>query len=357
MMALLPATLALAIAAAPAGKVALVDLDTPMVGMASQVTQALKDAAAAQKLAVISPEELRTQLGIKKYLELVKCGPKPACVSQVIGDVPGIARVVAGSLTVDDKHYNLKLALIDLQSLNVVADVDRAILIASRRFQKDVKDLVGPLLRGEREARSTLVVKTNANDAQVTVNGEFIGVAPVTLTLKPGKHEVKIARAKYLPVTRLVDLEPNQTFTADIRMILKPGEKAEDGVPALVAANGQGADDGPGFRLRAPTIVSLAATLVAFGVGTVFGIQSSSGEKTLLAGYNKTTMIYSGKRTDAIAVHNNALIANVSFAVAGAALIVTAVLFVFDIRAGNTPVQLAPAVNPDGAGVFFGGHF
>ena len=41
MMALLPATLALAITAAPVGKIALVDLDTAMIGMASQVTQAL----------------------------------------------------------------------------------------------------------------------------------------------------------------------------------------------------------------------------------------------------------------------------------------------------------------------------
>ncbi len=357
MTALLPATLALAIAAAPAGKVAIVDLDTTMVGMASQVTQALKDAATAQKLTVIGPDELRTQLGNKKYNELVKCSAKPACVSQVVGDVPGITRVVGGSLTVDDKHYNLKLALIDVAGLTVVADVDRAILIASRRFQKDVKDLVGPLLRGEREARSTLVVKTNAKDAQVTVNGEPVGVAPVTLQLKPGKHEVKIDRQKYLPVTRLVDLEPNQTFTADIRMILKPGEVAEEAVPALVGLNGAAANEGPGFRLRPPSIVSLAATVIAFGVGTVFGIQSSSGEKTLLAGYNKTTMIYSGKRTDAIAVHNNALIANVSFGVAAAAFVTTVVLFVFDVRAGNTPVQLAPAVNPEGAGVFFGGSF
>jgi hypothetical protein len=356
MMALLPATLALAIAAAPAGKIALVDLDTTMIGMASQVTQALKEAAAREKLTIVPADELRAKLGSKKYVELVKCAGKPACVSHALGDLPDITRAVSGSLAVDEKNYNLRLSLVDLKTLAVVADVDRSILIASRRFQKDVRELAGPLLRGEREARGTLIVKTNAKDAQVTVNGEFIGVAPVTLQLKPGKHEVKVERPKYLPVSRLVDLEPNATFTADIRMILKPGEKVDEDVPALVAKNAV-VTDNRGFRIRPPTIVAGGAALLAFGVGTVFGIQSNSGEKQLLAGYNKVTDTYSGKRVDAIAVQNNALIANVSFAVAGAAVVVTGVLLFFDINAGSGPVEVAPIVTPTGAGVLLGGRF
>jgi hypothetical protein len=356
MMALLPATLALAISAAPAGKIALIDLDTTMIGMASQVTQALKEAAAREKLAIVTADELRTKLGSKKYNELIKCSGKPPCLSLALADLPEITRAVSGSLSVDEKNYVLRLSLVDLRSLAIVADVDRSILIASRRFQRDVKELSGPLLRGEREARGTLVVKTNAKNAQVTVNGEFIGVAPVTLQLKPGKHEVKVERPKYLPVSRLVDLEPNQTFTAEIRMILKPGEKVDEDVPALVANNG-GEGQGQGFRIRPPTIVAGGAALVAFGVGTVFGIQSSSGEKQLLSGYNKDTGIYAGKRTDAFAVHNNATLANVSFAVAGAAIIVTGVLVFFDIQAGNAPLEVAPVATPTGAGVLIGGHF
>jgi hypothetical protein len=356
MMALLPATLALAITAVPAGKIALVDLDTSMIGMASQVTLALKEAAVREKRVIVSADELRAKLGSKKYQELIKCSGKPACVAQSLAELPDITRAISGSLAVDEKNYVLRLSLIDLPSLTVVADVDRSILIASRRFQRDVKELAGPLLRGEREARGTLTVKTNARDAQVTVNGELIGVAPVTLQLKPGKHEVKVERPKYLPVTRLVDLEPNQTFTAEIRMILKPGEKVEEEVPALVSKNGESGDGG-GFRVRPPTLVAAGAALIAFGVGTVFGIQSSSGDRQLLSGYNKTTDTYLGKRVDAIAVHKNATIANVSFAVAGAAAVVTGVLLFFDIRAGNPALEIAPVASPTGAGVLIGGHF
>ena len=356
MMALLPATLALAITAAPVGKIAFVDLDTTMIGMASQVTQALKEAAAQQKLVIVPSDELRTRLGAKKYNELVKCAGKPACLSQGLADFDDLTRAVSGSLTVDDKNYVLRIALVDLKSLAVIADVDRSILIASRRFQKDVKELAGPLLRGEREARGTLVVKTNARDAQVTVNGEFIGVAPVTLQLKPGKHEVKVERPKYLPVTRLVDLEPNQTFTADIRMILKPGERIDEEVPALVS---RASDAAPtkGFSVRPGTIVAGGAAVVAFGIGAVFGIQSSSADQRLLAGFNATTNTYAGKRSEAIAAHTNATIANVSFGVAGAALVATGVLLFLDVQAGSAPLEVAPVASPTGAGVMIGGHF
>ncbi len=356
MMALVPAMLTLAISAAPVGKVALIDLNTSMIGMASQVTQALKEAAVAQKMVLVPGEELRAKLGLKKYEELVKCSGRPACVSQALGELTDISRAVAGSLAVDEKNYVLRLALIDLKTLKVIADVDRSILIASRRFQKDVRELAGPLLRGEREARGTLVVTTNAKGALVTVNGESIGVAPVTLQLKPGKHEVKVERPKYLPVTRLVDLEANQTLTAEIRMTLKPGERVDEDVPALVA---RAAEEGPtqGFRVRAPTVVAGAAALVAFGIGTVFGIQSSSTDKRLLAGYDSASDTYSGKRVDALAAQSNALIANVSFAVAGAAVVVAGVLLALDVHAGNAPLEVAPVVSPTGAGVQLGGHF
>ena len=131
------------------------------------------------------------------------------------------------------------------------------------------------------------MVKANVKNAQVTVNGDFIGVAPVTLKLKPGKHEVKVERPKYLPVQRLVDVEPNQSFTEEIRMILKPGERAdEDEVPSL-AAKGANEQPGPSFRMTPVTVVAGAAAIIAFGVGTVFGIQTSSGERQLVSGYNK----------------------------------------------------------------------
>ena len=66
--------------------------------------------------------------------------------------------------------------------------MDRAILIASRRLIPDASEAIPPLLRGEREARGTLVVTANVPNARVTVDGEDAGPAPATVRLKPGKH-------------------------------------------------------------------------------------------------------------------------------------------------------------------------
>ena len=359
MMPLLPAMLAVSLgAAASSAKIALIDLDTPptMIGMGAQVTRALLGAAAKEKLAVVTAEELRTRMGEKKYAELVKCAGKPACVAQSLTELRDITRAVSGALSLDEKNYALRLSLIDLKTLTVVADVDRLILIASRRFQKDVEQLSGPLLRGEKEARGTLVVNVNVKNAQVTVNGEFIGVAPITLQLKPGKHEVKVDRPKYMPVQRLVDVDPNKTNTTEIRLILKPGERPdEEEIPALVAKNTPGATQG--FHVSPLTLVVGGAAVVAFGVGIVFGIQSNSTEKRLLSGYDMVTNTYAGTRADALSIRSNALIANVFFGVASAAIIATGVLLFFDIRAADVPVEVTPAVSPSGGALLIGGHF
>jgi hypothetical protein len=359
MMPLLPATLALALGASPAGKIALIDLDTPptMIGMGSQVGRSLQVAAAKEKLAVLTADELLARLGLKKYEELVKCGGKVACVAQGLSEVPEVTHAISGVLSLDEKNYHLRLSLIDVKKTELVTDVDRSILIASRRFQKDVEQLAGPLLRGEREARGTLVVQTNVRNAQVTVNGEFLGVAPVTLKLKPGKHEVRVERPKYLPVHRLVDLEADQTFTEEIRMILKPGEQPDDEqVPALAGKNVP-TESTQGFRITAPTVVAGGAAIAAFGVGVVFGLQVSAGEKRLLSGYDKANETYTGSRADALGVRSNATIANIAFGVGAAAVVVAGVLLILDIRAANAPVEVAPAVGPAGASVLIGGHF
>ena len=362
MTLMLPAVLALALGAAAApGKTALIDLDTPptMIGMGAQVARALQGAATREKLPIVSGDDIRTKLGEKRYAELVKCAGRPACVAQSLAELPEITRAVSGSLSIDekDRNYQLKLSLIDLKGLTVIADVDRLILIASRRFQKDVEQLAGPLLRGEREARGTLVISANAKNAQVTVNGEFVGVAPVTLQLKPGKHEVKVERPKYLPVQRLVDVDPDKTNNTEIRLILKPGEKPdEEEVPGLVAKP-TAAPATQGFHVSAPTLVAGGAAIAVFGVATIFGIQANSTEQRLLSGFNAKTGVYGGTRADALSIRGNALIANVSFGVAAAAVVATGLLLIFDIRAADAPLEVTPAVSPSGGALLIGGHF
>ncbi|MEW5743451.1 MAG: PEGA domain-containing protein [Myxococcota bacterium] len=350
-----PALLA-TLAAAP-GPLAIVDVDAPdlMMGLGAQVTRSIVQAAEAQKLKILKPEELRAKVDPKKYELLRKCAGNVACAADVLSQL-GVARVVTGKLDRDEKNYLLKLWLLDLKALSVVADVDRPILIAARRFQKDVDQVVPPLLRGEREARGSLTIKSNLTDAQVTVDGEFVGVTPVTLTVKPGKHEVKLERKKYLPITRLLDVEPNKETVESFKLLLKPGEIAdEDVVPGLVKKDGPAAPD-TRVRLSWYTYVAGGTALVAGGLGLYFGLTARSQEKALLNGYDEATMVYQGTRQDALTAQSNATAANIAFGVAGAAAAATVVFIILDVK-NPVPVDVAPVATPGGAGVLVGGRF
>jgi hypothetical protein len=349
--------LASALAATP--KVAIVDVDAPdlMMGLGAQVTRALVAEAQAQHLDLLEPDALRQKLDAKRYEGLRKCGGKPACVAQEL-EGTGAERAVLGSLGRDEKNYLLKLWLIDLKKLSVLADVDRSILIAARRLQKDVEQAVPPFLRGEQEARGTLVVEANLQDAQVFLNGEFLGTPPLTHVLRPGKHEVKVARTKYLPITRLVDLEPNKETKVFFKLLLVPGQVPDEPLgPALPKKKG---DEGaaPATMVLSPlTWVLGGAAIAAGGAGLGFGLVARGQESTLREGYDAATEVYAGTRALALEQNRNALIANVSFGVAGAALVGAVISGIVDGTRAAPAVQVAPAASATGAGISLGGSF
>lgn len=344
--------MALTLAAAP--KLAVVEVDAPdlMMGLGAQVTRALVTEAQAQKYDVVTPEALRGKLDARRYESLRKCGGNTACVAQELTGV-GVRRAVVGKLSRDEKNYLLKLWLVDVDTLDVIADVDRPILIAARRFQKDVEQAIPPLLRGEREARGTLIVDSNLADAQVTLNGEFIGTPPVKLSLKPGKYEVKLERNKYLPVTRLLNVEPNQEAKEFIKLLLKPGELPDAQVVPKLTKKDETPEAAP-LKLSALTFVLGGVAIAAGGAGLTFGLISRGQEEALRTGYDPDTAVYAGTRKQALEQNRNALVANIAFGVAGAAAVGAIISGIVD---GTRSVQVTPTASADGAGVSVGGSF
>lgn len=338
-------------------KIAIVDVDAPdlMMGLGAQVTRAIVTEAQAQKLDVMLPEQVRAKMDARRYEALKKCGGGVACVAQELESL-GVKRAVMGQLTRDERHYVLKLWLIDVPGLTVITDVDRSILIAARRFLKDVEQAVPPLLRGEKEARGTLVLESNLADAQISLNGDFEGTPPLKLSLKPGKYEVKFERKKYLPVTRLVAVEANQETKVELKLLLMPGQIPDDQiVPALTKKPG---DKGAatGVQLSALTLILGGATLAAAGTGVTFGLIARGQERTLREGYDPVTDVFQGTRAQALEQNRNALVANVAIGVTGAALIGAVISGIVD--GTHAPaVQVAASVSPNAAGLTLGGSF
>jgi hypothetical protein len=281
-MLLLPVLLM--ISSASPTKIAVVDLDAPdaMTGLSLQVSRQVSDAAGAQKLSVIGPEELRIKLDAKAYASLKKCAGQAVCVSQyLIGQ--GAKKAVTGAINRDEKNYLVKLWLFNLETGQVEASIDRSILIASRRLQKDIQEALPGFLRGEKESIGTVVVDSNVRDVQIFLNGEFVGVTPTTLRLKSGKYELKLDKKRYFPLQRFVDIDAAKPTTARFDMQLKPGELADkDDIPPLAAA----VEKQTPFSLSAPTWIFAGITVGALATGAVFGALSSQRVQTLKGGYD-----------------------------------------------------------------------
>lgn len=341
----------------PVERVAIAEVWAPdtLMALAGQVTRELQAEAERQKFTVVGPDELRKALGAKHYDELRKCGSSAPCVAQAL-DGQGFTRAVVGRFDRDERNYLLKLYFVDVKGLSVIADVDRSILIAARRFQKDLDEAIPRMLRGEKEARGTVTIESNIADAQISLNGEFVGNPGIKLTLKPGKYEVKIERKKYLPVTRLVGVEANVDAVETIQLLLKPGEFAD--IPKVASGSKQTDSSGPsaGVHFRPATWVVGAVSLVTAGLGLYFGLTARSQDQALLDGFKEATSVYAGTRKDALAAQQNALLANISFGVAGAALVTTVILAILD-GVSQPAVTVAPTVSPSGAGLTFGGQF
>ncbi len=347
----------LTITSAVPQKLAVAELDSPdsLLGLSLQVARQVTETAIAQKWSVTGPEELRVKLDAKSYTGLRKCGGQPVCVAQYLTG-QGIKKTVTGVIARDERNYLVKLWLVNLETGQIESTVDRQILIASRRLQRDVQEALPGFLRGEKESLGNVLVEANVKDVQVFINGEFVGLTPTTLRLKTGKYDVKLDRKRYFSLQRFVDVDASKPSTVHFDLQLKPGEVAEkDDLPPMVAKD----EARSAIALTAPTWIFGSVTLVAVGAGAVFGTLSSQQVTKLRAGYEPTRMTYEGTRAQALEAQRNAVAANVAFGVAGAAAIATTVFLVLDLTRKDEPnkVTVSPQWQPGVSGVSLSGRF
>ena len=332
-------------AAAPGKGLAVAEVAAPsdMQGLAAQLTRQVLDAAQLQRLKVVTAEDLETFLGPKDFPALKQCGPSAECLSALLGRLP-VSRVVVGTLARDESHYLVHFWLVSLTPPKTVAELDRAILIASRRLQPDVAAALPALLRGEQEVKGTLVLESTVPGATVSLDGAVLGKTPVTRSLKPGKHEVHVSSPGYYAVDRLVTVEAGRTTQDVVRLVAVPGAQPlappPPETPTAVA--------GGGFRVPVAGWVALGVGVAAGTAGVVLGVSAQNSQNQLLAGYNPVRNSYQGTHAQAVTGQSEATWANVCFGIAGAGLLTWGVLTWI---ASGAPAEAGPSV-----GVGIGAH-
>jgi hypothetical protein len=300
-----------------------------MTGLGAQVTQIIFRHGAAQNFLMLSPEEIRLKLGESAHREVLDCGLRAACLASRLQPL-NVEFAAVGSLNRDDRSYLLKLWLVDLRALWITSAVDKPILIASRRFVRDVEAVVPSFLRGEQEPLGTLKLSANIEGAEVILDGESIGLAPVARQVKTGKHQVQLQKSGYLTIARLVTVEAGASPEEQFRLLREPGH--ED-FPVVGIAAGSAGDHG---ALRLPWTAWVAAGIgvAAAGTGVAFGLSARSIENNLRSGHDPGLNTYAGSRSDAQLGRRNAHLANALYAVAGASLLTGSVLIYLSNRSG-----------------------
>ncbi|HZN91343.1 MAG TPA: PEGA domain-containing protein, partial [Myxococcales bacterium] len=262
-------------------------------------------------------------------------------------------RAVLGTLRRDEKNYLVQLWLLDLKGGKVIAEVDRAILIASRRLVQDVTDAVPPLLRGEGERFGKLTITSPVKGAEVMLNGEPLGRTPVSTQLKPGRYEIQVTKKNHMAVQRLVDVNAGQTTVEEVRLILLPGMRAE---PEAVASAGDKAGGEAAPSLPWTAWLAFGTSAVAAGTGGYLGIQARNIEGRLQLGKDPVTGVYAGTRAEALAGRNNAVAANVFYGVALAAAAGGVLLTVY-APPEAPPVKAGASIGPSGPVAAIQGSF
>jgi hypothetical protein len=189
-----------------------------------------REAARLGAFEVLAPEAVEARVGRDAYQRLVDCAGDARCLART-GAGLGAERIVGGALAQGPSRYWLQISQVDAASGRLLAIVTRDVPIAARRLAAEVAAASGPVLRGEAEGMGTVLVTSEPPEAEVRVDGERVGVTPVSRRLPPGKHLVHVARGGWGEAEpRWVDVVEGQV--AEVRVELPPPPPPVEGASA-----------------------------------------------------------------------------------------------------------------------------
>jgi hypothetical protein len=168
---------------------------------------------------VLGPDEVAARIGTRAYLRLVDCAGDAPCLA-TSGAPFGADRIVGGRLVQRGSLYQLEIALVDVVAARALATFTGEIPVAARRLQSDVSAASAALLRGESVGQGAILASANVPKAELRVDGELVGLTPMTRPARPGRHRVQVSKPGYEPTEpRWVDVAPGQSVTVTFDLV------------------------------------------------------------------------------------------------------------------------------------------
>ncbi len=346
---LLAASLPLGAAAAEvapplADRVVITELAAPpaMIGMAGKLGRLVTDEA-TKAGGTIDALAVSKALGAEKARALAACGADSICVAMIAGPL-GAKRVVTGQLDKTGDAYLIKLWLHDLSVRRVAATLDRKVLIASRRFERDVQEALPAFLAGkaDADATATIAVEGGIDGASISVDGALPVDAPLAWSGAPGKHKVRVTREGYYAVERFFEVATGPNPTVQVKLLVEAGKEPP---PAAKRGGAAVADEGGGLDVPLGSWIAGGVGAGALIGGAVFGSMASGIEADATEGPDGVLGI---TRADALDGGTYALTANVLYGVAALGVGAGVALFLLD---DDAPASASLVPTTDGLAV------
>ena len=149
------------------------------------------------------------------------------CLRQIAGEI-GARYLVRTEVVVEDRDYNVRLALLRADTGEIVATSAELCEICGH---EELADRVGDQAAALRrklglavEPPPRLRVLTRPDGSEVRVDGALVGVTPLDITIAAGEHEVTVERPGYVAHRRRVRLVEGATETITAELGAVPGD-------------------------------------------------------------------------------------------------------------------------------------
>lgn len=275
---------------------------------AADLTEVLIAAVAAQPgREVIGKEEFQARLG-QDEARSRQCIESPICLANV-GTELNVDEIIAGTIGARENGFTVSLIRQEIASGEVRGRFTRAVQGEAAALPPVLQDAAVDIYR-EPERPAELRIDSNVEGAEVFVDDSRAGTTPLRLTtVRPGTHRVRVDSVGWRAQTRQVRLRSGGHAELDFTLVEAPEERLATGTPASTFA-------------VVTTFTSAGLAVSAAALGTVFALRSQSGYP------DDATQAEAFRELDSR--EDEALVANVAFAGAGALAMLALYMLVFE---------------------------